>query len=683
MQWKNIIAILAMVLLVGCGGETPESTQNNSVAAISYVNVDNSLEVSPRRVVNVAVQIESDVEVKQVPLTYYLVSTEMELSEKSIDKNTTQKMRIPVRQYYIGTQFVDLNSQDIGKELNITLPNKVEEGQYKVAVFIDLEKTKKLTMPDNTFIFESQIPIDVPKVVNDVELVSLSFDNDDNVMIVKNNNADTILSMTADVQSNGENIKGCYLQATLILNGQRIPLEFLGDELKDPSKFDLSELSLVKKHVSLEIKISKKLKKDLLTSLGDKVYNAQIEVTLVSDLENESIKNNTKDISLFVYKKVSTNINNEPTPVKNILLKSLSKTSIEAIPMEEESSLNGNVLLKSFSTNFSADKKDNDFGIGLNENADAHFSTLDSGVSSRADLNARLLGHDYTILGLDIGGFVQYDSFENTGYSIVLKVFGANIFTKYNDMASMAQRVPKATLTDEEKATLTVKEQKKLLIKKQIKINADSDNRDSVLEYVKDFSIFRSLSITAVIPVSIMNVDVTAGLEGEIGFHNAITLDGILSLHANSGPKASLSGFASGGIGVAGYEAGVRGTYTFISNYFQGESKFKFVFSGNEQNLKLEGILSQKVTNTFEGPKGTLDVYLKKTTLGKCFAGYADFCMIPTLWGCGLYVKEELWVPCDIVESENTINIFSWDSKKSSNVTLLNESITLSDNKIF
>jgi hypothetical protein len=268
---------------------------------------------------------------------------------------------------------------------------------------------------------------------------------------------------------------------------------------------------------------------------------------------------------------------------------------------------NAQVVLKSFGKGFDVTKRDSRFGISLGADAAAEFGTRSSSASVSGGVSVRILGKDITFLDVDTSAKLQYDSFEETGYDVSVKAIGRNVLHSSKNITQLADYtvVPKAELEEEEKK-LSQAEQKKILTLRQAEMDAEEKN---ALEYTKDFTITKELEKSQTIMVSIVPVTVTAGAVGELGMQGIIKLEGILLLHSEMGPQASLTGFASGGVGAEGFSAGIEASFRFIDNYFRGTTDFELFFSGTGKNLRLKGVLTEKVLNTFEGPLGSIDLY--------------------------------------------------------------------------
>lgn len=665
MNWKNVFIGAITFVLIGCGAGVGVKNDGTVVNDVKSVQLDNSLETTGNRNLSVKMYIDSDTNASDVPVSYYLISNQEKNVSTTVngegkDVNTTT-ISEPLYQYNIGSRSINLQRAQMVKDVNITLSSDIPAGKYKVVAYIDPRNSKNIVLKGKAPIIVGEQNIEVKPSVADVELLSAKLDDD--VLLLDDSNTDSMLSATLTAKSHVGEVDNLSVKACVKLDNTCIPLPLYDGNGDGNVSYlrPINNLDETMTHISLALQIPKDLKKEWFHSLDSNIHDATIKVTLVSHINNEPLQNNVRTMHLSLYK--------NDTAMK----RSLSRSST-------------NKVLKQFSKGFTADKMDSRFGVKLSANALAYFGTLKSDAGAHGDITVRVMGHDISMLNAGADAFVQYDSFEDTGYKVSVKIFNKNVFLKEDNVANMAQykKVETAKLTESEKA-LPKKEQDEILKERQIKNNA-SPTEKPLLSYEKNFTVDKLISKKQTIMVSIVPVVVEAGAGGSLGLNNSIGLQGILSLHAQTGPVASIDGFASGGVGVAGFSAGLQASFTFVSNNFHGDTGFDFVFSGNEDSLRLKGILSEKVVNTFKGPNGSVDLYAEYPTDKICHKSTRYCNKWHTDWHgvhCVGHHTKHWNVICGVEKHRPTKNIFKWDSGLSKDITLLNESKTLTDNKIY
>lgn len=655
-MYRVTLMSLATLFILGCNGNSNSANTADSanVGDINNVSITNARAVDNRKV-NFKLSLQSDIKTKGVPVNYYLVSEESKVISSTANEDNSTTVSTPLYQYYIGTSFLDLNrTETLTKDLNFSLSSNIPEGNYKVVAYIDPKNSKNLTLKSP--IFEGK-PIKIDKAKADIAILSTKL-NDNILLIDDNPNNKLVINPTVSLKSYLGTVNNAYLKACLEFDDKCLDLTF-NENNQTLSEYNVSVIE-DPTNVSLSINIPQDIKDDLYSKLDNNIHNAKIKFTLVSSL-NEPLDNNVKETNVSLY--------------KNKIDKRLISTA------------DGNVILRTFSKSFNTDKGYGDgskFGIRFSSYAKAYFATLDSDAKVAGNLDVKILDYRFSMFGASVEGFVQYDSFEKTGYLAKVDLLGYTVYTKEDNVANMAEYkdVEKATLTDEEKK-LPREEQEEILAKKQIKLNEEAETK-SVLSYNRDFTKSLEIAKKQVIMVSIVPVTVEAGTVANLGLRANIGLEGILKLSAEMGPFANLGGFISGGVGVVGFQAGVEGSFTLVDEYFSGASDFQFVFDGDANDLRIKGILSDEIKNTFRGPSGRLDLFAEYTTPRFCQSSWTHCNSWYWDWGwhCDHYTTDYTTYPCGVTTHRPRLNIWSWYSRKYE-YTLLKTSQTLSNNKIY
>lgn len=668
-----------MLMLSGCGGAKNGKDKHN----LQAVQLEHNLGTTQSREISIQMHLDSNNRMGSIPVNYYLVS-QKEMTLKSFEKdNNETTLSEPVSQYCIGSDLINLNNNGVYKETNITISGDIPSGEYKLVAYIDPRNTENISSQNNAPIIEDSEAIDLKPIIKDVSLLSATLDDD--VLLIDDDNLDAMLTATLSAKANVDSVNHLSLKACIALKDGCVALPFYNEDGSSSYSRPIKDLNEDITHISIALKIPKSLKKEWFNSLDNTIHNANIKITLVSQLPNEPLENNIQVVPLSIYKNSVTSKSNKTTN-GNALLKgfttensitSKTKRAITTIP-----SSSGNILLKEYSKGFTTKKRDKRFGIKLSSNAYARFSTLDSDTGVKGGLSVRVLGHDISIFNVNLKAGVEYASFKNTGYSMLVRALHKNIFVRERNIYDTLQTTPPRAELEENEKKLPKEEQNKILTKRQIEINKDFES-EFLLSYSKDFSVEKTISKKQQIMVAIVPVVVKAGAGGSIGFKASIGLDGILSLSSRIGPDASIGGFASGGVGVVGFSAGIEAEFTFVKNYFYADTNFSFLFSGDSEDLRLKGVLSEKIANTFKGPDGRLNLYAEYT-LPKVCSKKVRYC-VAINWQkqCTRHKTKITHYPCGVKTMHPTKNLFKWDSKLSKNTTLLEESQTLTNNKIY
>lgn len=643
---------MSAFIISGCGGSSSQSSSAlGATQGIQSIDVTTVLARSTTS--SVQTHVTLDTSLKNVPINYYLLSSEAEqvVTGDTEDNSTTKS--IPKEQYNVGTAVLDVEGGDSVIDSNITIGNNIPVGNYRLAAHINPLNVSAYKDGD---IYIGNDILEVKASATDIVLQSLTLDDD--VFLVDDLENDTMILSTLRAQSITGQVKNVNVQACLEFNSKCTPLEFLVDGNISQTREILS-LDEIVSNISTMLVISKELKGELYSQLDANVHDAFIQITLTPKDDEVNVENNTVKTRLSLYK----------LDTKRVLSRAVAGSQ---------------VVFKNFSKGFDASKNDSLFGITFGAGAEGNFGSLYSDAGVNGLLAVKVLGAGFTLLSVDATAIVQYDSFENTGYDVLIKSLGMNIYSNAKTLAEMAEydTLEEAKLEDNE-TSLPKAEQDKILAARQAEINVETK---SALSYTKEFSYEKDISKEQTIMVGVVPVVVKAGAIGTLGFDGTIALEGILLLHSEMGPTASLAGFASGGVGIQGFSAGVEASFTFIENDFRGVSEFEFVFSGDSKDLRLKGILSEQVVNTFGGPNGSVDLYAEYTEPKIC-EHEDSICVSYKLHKgkirCKSHKTIREYYPCGIKTNRPTLNIFKWDSGLSRDITLLNESQTLLDIKLY
>ena len=642
---------MSALLLSACGGSSTESSSTlETTQGVQNIYIEPVLSRSTKSVVQT--QLTSESALNNVPMNYYLLSNEAnEVVSGDVEVNSTT-ISSAKAQYNVGTVILNTEGGSAFIDSNITIGNNIPVGNYRLAVHINPLNEADYKDGD---IYISEDIIEVQASAPDIAVESYTLDDD--IFIVDNLDNDILLPSTIRANSITGEMKNINVQACLEFQSQCIALEFLVEGNISHAKTIVS-LDEVVSNISTTLFISQELKKALYAQLDSSINDAYIKISLTPTEDEENFENNTFKAPLSLYKL---------TP---------KKASTRALVGTQE-------VFKNFTKGFDASKNDSLFGITFNSGAEGNFGSLYSDAGVTGLLAVKVLGAGFTLLSVDAKATVKYDSFADTGYNVLIQSLGVNIYSNSKNVADAAATQPEVATLEGSEADLSQEEQDKILAARQAKINSETQ---SALSYTKAFTHEEEAVKEQTILVGIVPVVVKAGAIGTLGFKGTIELEGILLLSSKVGPTASLAGFASGGVGVQGFSAGVQATFTFIENDFRGITSFGFEFSGDSSDLRLKGILSEQVVNTFGGPNGSVDLYAeymepkicdKTTKICKKFRFHKG------KMRCKGYKKFTVHYPCGITTNRPTLNIFKWDSDLSSDTTLLDESETLIDIKLY
>ena len=646
---------ISAFIMSACGesvSQAPLSSTSDVTQGIQNIDVTRVLTRSTTS--SVQAQIVLDKSLKKVPINYYLLSSEADqvVTGDMEDNSTTNS--IPKEQYNVGTVVLDIEGGNSVIDSNITIGKNVPVGSYRLAAHVD-PLNARAYKEGNIYIGNDVIEVQVGKT--DIVLESVKLDDD--VFLVDDLENNQLIPSTLRTNSITGHVENVNVQACLEFNSKCIPLDFLVDGNISKTR-DILSLDEVVSNISTTLFISKELKGELYSQLDSNFHDAFIQITLTSKDDEVNLENNTIKTRVSLYK----------LDTKRVYTRATRGAS--------------QVVFKNFSKGFDASKNDSLFGITFNSGAEGNFGSLYSDAGVNGLLAVKVLGAGFTLLKVDSAATVQYDSFENTGYDILVQSLGRNIYSNEKSLAELAEydTLEKAELEDDEKQLPQV-EQDEILAARQAEINVETK---SMLSYTKEFTYEKDVTKEQTIMVGIVPVVVKAGAIGTLGFDGTIALEGILLLHSEMGPTASLAGFASGGVGIQGFSAGVQASFTFIENDFRGVTEFAFVFSGDSKDLRLKGILSEKVVNTFGGPNGRVDLYAEYTEPKICQHSNRICTRYKYRRGklrCKSYKTIREYYPCGIITNRPTLNIFKWDSGLSRDITLLNASQTLLDIKLY
>lgn len=321
----------------------------------------------------------------------------------------------------------------------------------------------------------------------------------------------------------------------------------------------------------------------------------------------------------------------------------------------------------SFGKAFERSKNGTLFGASAYVSGDASFDSdgLHTGVDG--NISTKIMGTNIKFLDLDFAADVTPGSFSNTGYDLDIKTIGVVVFTKSHSLGDNAGIVDEVLTEDEikdiknkyNKLTAVQKQQQseaalrkqKLYKKSNKKLETYSNTTVTNVSYVKEWDYGKKKEYRQQYVVGIVPITVKSGAQATVGFDAGIQLVGIAALEGFFKPKAAVGAFASGGVGVLGYSAGVTADLWLLTEELNNSVKASIDFvedTTGEYVESLNGSLNELIYNEFKGPNGGISLYAEYTV--------PKFCKV---WGvpyiCGFKTK---------TKTKNLANFVTYVSKE-------------------
>ena len=671
---KSILSFTLVGLISGCGsgdGETYNQSsdtlpkKNTIETKIESVEVEHSVNYRNNRSISLKMSAHSDSDISNIPINYYLVA----YNENS---DTSESLEY----YNIGSDIINFKDGQVFSELNTTLGSKIPAGRYHIATHIDPLETQDLLYSDNMKFSITDTTIEIESGVLDVELLSAKVDDD--VLVLNLDNLDHILMATLKIKSNFNTIKNIGIKVSVIVDEKVIELPIYDKDGELSYLYNMEQITENTKNIGLVFGIPNDLQKKWISGLKDGINNGEIRFTLVSNLEDEDKENNVKEIPFSIYndvkpkrfkrwkidfdklKETGKELAEKVVEEVNELVE--KKKEIEEKDLAEYYKANG--IIKLYSKSIELNKESDLFQAKISSYPQAMFGYKYSYASCDSSIDIKILKKRFNFSSFNIMANVQYDSFKDTYYSVNMKVLGINAINKKADMATLIGTYH--TVKEIDKIQDLSDDEKEEVSKEQIIVNKSMENQ--LLGYSKNFFHDTYKKKSKVITVGIVPVIVKVKAGGVVGIKTHIGLDGILSLSTGIEPYGQIDGSTSVGVGVDGFSAGVEGNMIFISNKTPATTKFQFQFTVDDnEDLKLQGILSEKIVNTLQGPNGDVNLYAEGQS--------TKFCKKKKIGIKVIY-------PCGFKTVKGTKNIFNWDSGLIKEKTLLDKNQTLVDIKL-
>lgn len=669
------LALIILLFIQGCQeDDSIELEASIAEPGIQSVTSKTTL-ITHQHPFTLTTHLLSEDDIDALTLHYYPVSEDGNKTkvgdEELLDDNLTEEF-IPKEQYAIGVGFFQLTTDDNYVDLNLSISSDIPSGHYHLAAAIDPIEHNDTHFTTNTmFISENAVEVDALDQTLDIEILDASLEDD--ILIMDDAEDNQTLYLQVSAESLYHELNQTRIDVCLEFDGTCYDMRVhKNEEYVDTNGYETIPLATVPTYSALIVTMSHDEEQAIFDALDEDIHPVILKILLTNTTNEEEVdlSNNGFSVPITIYKSSANQT---------------SQASKSLRVSQKASTVSTQTALKNFSKSFNVTAQNSKFGVALKSNAEMVFGTLYSFAEVNGDLKVRVLGKDFSLASLNTNATATYASFDDTGYDIRITALGKNIFASSKSMSDLAgySTIDTAELNATEKATLSAEEQQTLLAERQIAINEEGPEEKSALEKVKEFSVEKSVEKEQVIMVSVVPVTFRAAATGSIGFDASIKLEGILLLHAEMGPTASMGGEASGGVGVTGFSAGVEADFTFIENDFRGESDLEFVFSGNEDSLRLKGILSENITNTFGGPNGKINLYAEYSEPKICSKKISWCVKWKSNLKCKKKKKKVTHYPCGIATRRPTYTIFKWDSGISKDIELLNLSQTLLNQKIY
>jgi len=397
----TLLSILSLLILTGCNSD---SSNSNSLQRVSINNGASTYGANQR--ISIHNEIQVDDNSSSYELKYYLVSSEAkEEIEGDIENNSTT-ISTPLHQHLLThTKQRFKNTHNI-LDINATVPSDIVAGEYYLVA--SLEKTDRLHYSksfSNTIFSEDVYYIDPSYSSSDIKLLDLHVDED--VLIVDTHESAEYISATLELHSVDSVVESANIEACLMFESNCYPLYFENEESLEK---EIRDINLHSMHISMMMHLSSSDKVALYEAMQSGMNEATLNIE-VNAQSNSDESNNKLEVALTLFK------------YQHTTSRGLSDAQVS---------------LKSFDKGFSVSKKDSRFGIELSANADAEFGSRYSDANVIGGLSVRIMGKDIVFLGVDTSAKVQYDSFEETGYSILVKALGKNVLNSSKTIAQLA-----------------------------------------------------------------------------------------------------------------------------------------------------------------------------------------------------------------------------------------------------
>jgi len=667
-KMRYLFLSLFVLLLIGCG-----STNSVTTVAVKGIELSQYNNLGSGDSYKVKCKLDVNGSEDNIGLFLSLVPKK-DIPQFSDDEDNSILNFTPSKEYHLGATRLEISPQTDTYEATITLPNKISIGEYKLVALLDDSKSNgAIDFVDGDVIIDDKIAtvatehklplfkLEEFTIDNDVLLLDML--NDDNITI------QTTLSVSSKYYDS-ENIK---ISTCLDLGNGCLGLGILGTDGLLKAERIIEKVSSYTTHIALDITISRSVIVDILNmaNLGLATGNIIVKVDgkdINSPLHSESSKTISSKISIY-------DVTNQIRDNDELLHYFKTYT------------------LKKLKTRFGSKLTlDSQTGVGL-EGAYAF---------SHGDLLVRVFGKDLNFMHVGVDANFVYSSFDDSGIETSVKFLGMTIkdfkdmhddikssIKTFKDIVENGKSVPKNWNVSLEKLKkvklIKTPPNASVSLKNKIKkanLKKINGSIKSLKALTKPYSITKSKGYSQQFMLSIVPVVVEAGAGGEFGYTPSIGITGITGLEASVELGTSIGGYASGGVGVTGFSAGVEANFDFIDDSLEAKSGFELTLDGDDKNLLLNGDTYLTMDNTITGPNGSIDLYAKYTKPKIC-ANRKRYCIRWNWHGhCTRHKSYTIHYPCGFKTYKPTKNIFSWKSFENTK-NLLKKSDHLFDIKLY
>ncbi len=592
------------------------------------VEITNDLStIAKGTIVDIAIDIASRTILNDLIVQYYLVN-ETSGEKRSLDGYTIPEIGIGEHRY---------PSRSI-------IPSDIETGMYHIEVVLNSDsnfskKTQSFRVKESAgaeiegFAFDDDSDIDSRAINADVKHIEMSYDEGNitinSTLLIRNSFSDKNLS---DIVLDGYiDIDGMPVtvpfEAVVFQNEKdrqallRYSNKIVIPNIEPDTTLHLSSNMLITRETLLSL--MQRLA-GLLVGNSRAVLDADIVFRLSDGKSGELIDTYRVPVNFFMSDRLlellSDNISKlmDGTMSLEELLGMLEKNYGKRALERRGGSPDSFDKVK-FEKSFVRKKYGNKMGAGIDSEGVAWIDR--DGIHTDTDTTVKvkvLKKKHYKILDVAFDVDVDPGSFEDTGYGLVIKSFGKNIFA-IGESLSDVSGLSTPEVTDEDTKRRKVKKSVKYAKAKKL---LSSGSAHTLIGYQYENTFGEDISKTQTIILGLIPVSVEVGAEGDIGYVADIHLEGIASAVASFTPKAAIGSWIDGGVGVGfdffgldvDFSAGVGGEFWLLSDDFVNKvtASIDLVPSENGEYIEyLVGSLHENITNYFKGPNGRLYLYAK------------------------------------------------------------------------
>lgn len=664
---KSLIYIIfTLFIFTACSSENSPDT---TAVLVQDAYVENTSAFNSGDTISLKYDLVSSGDNKNIEIIYSLISTVAQKSETGDEDNQTTII-VPDTEYHIGGTQLDVHTGSNSFHDSIVLPMNMKEGTYQLAIKIDGQKSQKLvTYPNGNVFYDENSSYMISNGNIHPDLVMHAYALDEDILLMSKDKSN-ILSSTVSISSKYYDSTNIPISVCIDIDGDCKSVNILSSDGVAQPEYIIDKLYGHVTNITLNLEIPAALTNELLNTIGSDIYNAK------------------------VYARVDKNnvIAGQAGDLNNGISAPLTLYNVDNIPL-----LKSDAALIEYSKNFTLNKMGKTSGAKLTINSKAGVELEKTYAYTHGDLNLKILSKEFNFLHIGVDATFVYNSFADTGVTRKFEFLGHtiqeykdfrdNIKSSINDFNDIKNEVK--SLPDNWNTTMkainnldliqiasdaTAATKEKINSANQKKINALIKSK-LTLGTLQNFSTIQKKEYQEEFMLSIVPVTVTAGAGGEYGLNQDISLLGITGFEVSVVPFANIGGFASGGVGMSGFSAGVEADFTFINEELSAGADFQLSLQGDKTSLFLNGESTQLIENTVTGPKGNIDLYAEYTVPKICIKKWRH-CVKWHFLSCKKHHTTKVRYPCGVTTHKPTKNIFSWKSfERTKNILDKNEHI--------